>query len=131
MRRHDIKIEGYSVDEILALPDEVVAAYVFIDEPCTINIGTATLLAQFKRTLDRLTAELGHIDGGGKGVLPILASLLERYCRARGIGELEWIVLAANCANPNLRLRSALEQRRFVRKSVPEVGAVYYRLDHL
>ena len=80
---------------------------------------------------DRLVAEIAHVGGGGEGVLPLLVSLCERYCRTHAIAELEWIVHAVACANPNLRLRAALERRGFVQREVPGVGLAYRRVERV
>src|SRR5262245_13733671 len=96
-----IEIEGYTPDELLAIPDEQIRAYVFTDEPITFRIGTAEILGSFRLDDRRLIAELAHIDGGGEGVLPTLVAVCDRYARQRGLQSIEWIVHAVHCANPN------------------------------
>ena len=54
--------------------------------------------------------------------------MVERYARARGLSEVEWIVHALNCAAPPPKLRPMLERRGFEIKDVPGVGAAYYQL---
>jgi hypothetical protein len=108
------KIEGYTADELLALPDADFEALILCARPLTFRVGTAEILGQFLIRNDRLVIELAHIDGGGEGVLPLLGSIAERYARARGLRSVEWIVHALTCARPNTRLRALLERRGFV-----------------
>ena len=123
-----ITIEGYTPDEILALPAADIEALVITGEPMAFTMGTAQILGEFRLTDDCLTIELAHIEGGGEGVLPTLWVLVERWARLREIGAIEWIVYATNCANPNPKLRPLLERRGFEVRDVPERGVAYYRL---
>ena len=123
-----MKIEGYTTDEILALSDEEIDAFAFTAAPLVLRVGTAQILGEFRLTPDRITVELAHIDGGGEGVLPSLWLLTERIATRRMIAEVEWIVHAINCANPNMKLRRVLERRGFTVRDVPGVGAAYYQL---
>jgi len=72
--KRSVTIEGYTPDELLALPDEQLDAFVFVGEPLLFRAGTATILGEFRIVEDRLIAELAQIDGGGEGVLPALWS---------------------------------------------------------
>lgn len=126
-----ILIEGYSPEEILALPHEQIEAFVFTNTPLVFKAGSAEVLGEFRLLTDRLVVELAHIDGGGEGVLPTLWVLTERYAAFRGLKCVEWIVHALNCAKPNPKLRRVLEGRGFTVQDVPGIGSAYYFLHHL
>lgn len=125
-RAREILVEGYTPEELLQLPDEQLAAFVFTDEPLLFRAGSATLLGEFRVRDGRLVVELAHIDGGGEGVLPALWRLTERYARQHGLAEVEWIVHALTCAQPNRKLRRMLERRGFVIEDVPGAGLAYH-----
>jgi hypothetical protein len=127
----EIVIEGYTFEELLKLTDDQLAAFVFTDEPLLFRAGTATLLGQFHLHANRLTVELAQIEGGGEGVLPTLLRLTERYAQQRGLREVEWVVHALTCAQPNLKLRRALQRRGFVVREVPGIGLAYHYLHPL
>jgi hypothetical protein len=63
--RSDIRIEGFTPAEILAIPDEQLDRLVFTNTPVVFRVGTAEVLGQFAIRDTRLIAELAHIDGGG------------------------------------------------------------------
>lgn len=128
--RH-ILIEGYSPEEILALPNEQIEAFVFADAPIVFKAGSAEVLGEFRLLADRLVVELAHIDGGGEGVLPTLWVLTERYAALRQLNCVEWIVHAVNCARPNPQLRRILERRGFTVQDLPGIGSAYHHLHHL
>lgn len=90
-----IDVEGYTLEELLAWPAEVVNSFVFTDESLTFCVGTARVLGAFRVTHDRLVVELGHIDRGGEGVLVTLAALCARYARINELREIEWLVHGA------------------------------------
>jgi lysophospholipase L1-like esterase len=121
-----VRIEGYTPVEILALPDEQVEAFVFTGEPLVIKVGSAELLGEFRLRTDALVVELAQIEGGGEGVLPTLTALAARYAAQRGLAEVEWIVHAVTCAQPNLKLRQTLERRGFVIEDIPGTGMAYH-----
>jgi hypothetical protein len=118
-------IEGYRSEEILALAPPEVDAYLFTGKPLVIRAGTAEVLAEFRRVDTTLTVELAQIDGGGEGVLPALSVLACAVARQRGLTEIEWIVHALNCANPNPKLRPFLERRGFQIEDLPGIGTAY------
>lgn len=124
--KRSVTIEGYTPDEILALPDEQLDAFVFVGEPLLFRAGTATILGEFRIVEDRLVAELAQIDGGGEGVLPALWVLVERFAARRGLSSVEWIVHAINCARPNPKLRRVLERRGFEVRDIAGIGEAYY-----
>lgn len=126
-----IDIEGLSPDEILALPDDELDVLAFTDDPIAFRIGTANILAHFRKNDDALVLELAHIDGGGEGVLPLLGALARRYAQAQSLSSIEWLVHATNCADPNPKLKRVLEKRGFVIKDIAGVGDVYYSRDDL
>ena len=124
MHQHrDVTVEeGLTPDQFLALPREEVQALILCGEPLVFRAGSADVLGRFWVAGDRLVLELGHIDGGGEGVLPALASLAVRYSRREGLRALEWRVHAVNCPNPNLKLRRLLDRRGFRVTDVPGSG---------
>jgi len=119
-------IEGYTLDEILALPNEQLKAIVLSDEPVVFNAGTASILGKFRISADTLILELGHIDGGGEGALPSLGALASRYAKREGIKYIEWRVHEVHCAKPNLKLRRVLERRGFTVRTIDSVGECYW-----
>lgn len=125
--RRQITIEGYTPNEILALPTDELEVLVMTGEPLAFRAGTAEILGEFGINESCLRVELAHIEGGGEGVLPTLWLLAERYARARGLSEIEWIVYATNCANPNPKLRPLLERRGFEVRDVAGRGEAYYQ----
>jgi len=126
-----VKVEGMTADELLALPEKDLDEILFCNQPIVFRIGSAEVLAEFRRTEDTFSLDLAHIDGGGEGALPAIARMAESYARARGLTKLEWLVRATACARPNPRLRPVLERMGFEVKSLPERGECYYRLVQL
>ncbi|WP_315787495.1 MULTISPECIES: hypothetical protein [unclassified Bradyrhizobium] len=120
-----ILIEGLTPDEILALPDEHIAALIAVG-PVVFSAGSAEILAQIRLRPGALIVELAQIDGGGEGVLPALWRLAERFARERDLDAVEWVVHAINCAHPNLKLRAFLEKRGFEAVNVEGIGLAYY-----
>jgi hypothetical protein len=121
--------EGLSEAELLDLPSEHLVELVLTGNPIVFRVGTATVLGEFKRDGDRLVIQLAQIDGGGEGILLAVGSLVRKYAARNRIQTIEWIVLAATCARPNLKLRRVLERRGFQLREVPGIGAAYYLLD--
>lgn len=122
-------IEGFSSDELLALPDEELESFVLTEAPVVFRAGSAEILGQFRLKPNTLVVELAQIDGGGEGVLPTLWVLAERYAKKQDLSQVEWLVHAINCAKPNLKLKRILERRGFAIETVPDSGEVY-RLIH-
>lgn len=122
-----IFIEGYSAESLLALPDEEIQTLVFTNKPVTFRIGTAEVLGEFKIENEKLVVELAHIDGGGEGVLPTIFVIAKRYAQRKRLKELELIVYALNCANPNPKLRPVLEKKGFTIKDIEGKGKVFYK----
>jgi hypothetical protein len=121
-----IRLEGYTPEEILDLPDEEIAALVLNGSPMVFRAGSAEVLGEFRLVGNRLIVELAQIDGGGEGVLPALWQLVGRYAVSRGLGEVECIVHAVHCARPNPKLRRVLERRGFAIREVEGVGPAYH-----
>ena len=113
MKKDEIKIEGMSQDEILALPEEHLDSLVFTGNPIVLRAGSAEVLGSFSCGDRALRVELAQIDGGGEGVLILLTVLAKQIARRRHCESLEWIVHAVHCADPNLKLRRVLERRGF------------------
>ncbi len=122
----NILLEGYTADEILSLPAELMQSIILSDEALVFKAGAANMLGRFCVSGDTLIMELAHVDGGGEGALPALASLANRYAQREGLQFLEWRVHAVHCAKPNLKLRRVLERRGFVIRELPEVGECFW-----
>ncbi|NVJ99761.1 MAG: hypothetical protein HWE25_16540 [Alphaproteobacteria bacterium] len=122
-----IQIEGLSVQDILALPFDELAALVFIDRPIVINVGSAEVLGQFAVDQDSITVELAQIDGGGEGILPALTKISRHVGKQAGVSEIRCIVHALNCAKPNLKLRAHLIKTGFEIKEIPGKGEAYFK----
>jgi len=124
-------IEGYTTDEILAMPNEELRAIVLSDEPLVFRAGSANLLGRFRVEGRALVMELAHVDGGGEGALPALAALARRYAAREGLASIDWRVHAVHCAKPNLKLRRVLERRGFEVGIVAGVGECYQLVESL
>lgn len=124
-------IEGYTPDEILALPNEELRAIVLSDEPLVFKTGSANLLGRFKVEGRGLVMELAHVDGGGEGALPALAALARRYAVREQLSSIDWRVHAVHCARPNLKLRRVLERRGFEVVTVVGIGECYRMIEVL
>jgi len=131
MNHRSIDIEGYTPEEILALPDAQIEAFFLMGTPLAFRVGTAEILGQFEVKAERLILELAHIDGGGEGVLPTLAAIAKRYAQRRHLKAVEWIVYATNCARPNLKLRRVLERRGFQVEGIEGKGDCYHFIDEV
>lgn len=131
MQREPILFEGFTADDILALPDKEISSLVFIDEPIVFKVGTAEILGSFKTKNETLTVELAHIDGGGEGILPLLFILVKKFARQHNLQAVEWIVHALNCAKPNPKLRPTMEKIGFAVKDIENVGKAYYLLEKM
>jgi hypothetical protein len=121
-----VTIEGYTPDEILGLPGEQVDSFILSGEPVVFKAGSAEILAQIAADSHKLVVELAQIKGGGEGVLLTLWVLAERLALKKGLQQVEWIVYATSCADPNLKLRRLLERKGFVVKVVPDKGEAYH-----
>lgn len=126
-----IFIEGVSARQLLELPDAELDVLLLTKDPIVFAVGSARLLGRARLEPRRLVVELGHIDGGGEGVLRVLWCLGRAYARRRGVDEVEWLVHAVSCAKPNLKLRRVLERRSFAVEDVAGVGAVYRFVDQI
>ena len=121
-----VLLEGYAIDEILALPAADLEAFILRDEPLVFKAGSANLLGKFSVANGTLIMELAHVDGGGEGALPALAALANRYAAREKLEFVEWRVHAVHCARPNLKLRGVLERRGFAVRDLPGVGECYW-----
>jgi hypothetical protein len=130
-QRKEILFEGMTEEEILKLPPEEIEGLVLNGRPVVFRAGSATVLGEFRRDKNRFVVELAHIDGGGEGVLVSIGSLARRYAQQCQIDHVEWIVHAATCAKPNLKLRRVLTRRGFEVRNVPGIGEAYYLLDKI
>jgi hypothetical protein len=127
----EIRIEGYTADDLLAALDEETEAVLFSGSALVFRAGSATILGRFAIEGDRLVLELAQIEGGGEGVLPALGALAQRYARKRRLRAVEWIVYATACAKPNLKLRRVLERRGFAIRVVSGKGECYHQVVEL
>ncbi len=126
-----VLIEGYTIEEILTLSSEEVGALIFTNNPIVFQVGSSEVLGQFRLLPGRLQIELAQIDGGGEGVLLTLWRLTERFALLRRLTEVECIVHAVNCMQPNLKLQRVLQKRGFTIRDIPDLGEVYYYLHSL
>lgn len=124
-----IKIEGYSSEEILNMPDEEIDQFIFMEESLIFLVGSAQVLGKFRIKGESLVVELAQIEGGGEGVLQSLWLLTEKYAVKKNLKQVEWIVHAINCAKPNLKLRRVLERRGFKIETISGIGEAYYYLN--
>jgi hypothetical protein len=131
MSRYQIKFDGLTEQEILALSKEEVEGLILIGEPLVFRAGSAMILGSFKQNHDRLVLELAQIEGGGEGVLVSLASLSKRYAKLNGIKKIEWVVHAVTCAKPNPKLRRILELRGFSIENVEGAGDAYHLIESI
>jgi len=127
----EIKFDGLSDAEILALPRSEVEALILIGEPLVFTVSSALILGTFKQKSKRLHIELAQVEGGGEGVLLSFASLAKRYARLNMLSEIEWVVHAVTCANPNPKLRLVLEHRGFTVRMVDGIGEAYHLIEAL
>jgi hypothetical protein len=123
-----VRIEGLTPDQILDLPEADFEELVLTGQPVAFRAGTAEVLGQFQVQDNRLMIELAHIVGGGEGVLLTIASLARSYARRRSLPEIEWVIYATNCAEPNPKLRRVLERRGFVVHEVEGKGECYHQI---
>ena len=116
-------IEGLTADEMLALPDEHIAALVAAGA-VAFQAGSAEILGQVRLRPDSLMLDLAQIDGGGEGVLPVLWRLAERYARQRELDAVEWVLSTARAQTSSdvASWRSVAFQVR----DVEGIGAAYY-----
>jgi hypothetical protein len=125
LRVPEILIEGMSAQELLSLPTAELDALLLGPERIVFSVGTAEVLGSFRVQKHSLTVELGHIDGGGEGVLRALYLMATRFAKDRGLLQVEWLVHAVSCPRPNPKLRRVLEKRGFSVEDVPGTGRVY------
>jgi len=129
--KQPLLIEGFSSDEILQMPDEWMDSAILTGESWVFKAGTAEILGAFEITGKRLVLELAQIEGGGEGILSALWVLSKKYAAKRELTEVEWVVHAINCAQPNIKLRRLLERRGFVIEQVPGRGTAFHFIDQL
>ena len=122
-----VRIEGYTRDELLAMPSRDLDEVVLLGRPVVINVGTAQVLAECHRRGPVLIVDLGHIDGGGEGALPTLVAFVSRFAESRGFEQIEWLVRATNCARPNAKLRRVLLRKGFEVRQIPEFGECFFK----
>src|ERR1022692_4041894 len=127
--RSEVLFEGYTEDELLALPREQIQAMILTGEPVVFRAGSATILGEFRVEGTRLRIELAQIEGGGEGVLLSIWALARRFAQLNQFTAIEWIVDAVHCAQPNLKLRRVLERRGFGIKVLPTVGEAYHLIE--
>jgi hypothetical protein len=129
--KSELLIEGFRPGDLPEALGSDLQREVLRGRPLVARAGTSEVLMCLELREEVLRAELGHVDGGGEGVLPALFSIIVRLARLHGAREIEWVVFATNCARPNPRLRPILERRGFIVREVPGRGACYYRKDEV
>ncbi len=123
--KRTIRIAGLTSDEWLALPDEYWNEIILTGKPVCFQTGSADILGEFRVVDDRLEVQLAHVDGGGEGVLSAVWLLAPRFAKRRGLKQVDWLIHATHCANPNLKLKRVLERKGFVIKTLPSGITVY------
>jgi hypothetical protein len=131
MPSNPIMFEGLTADEIMELPQSELDGLVFCNQPLVVKIGSSEILGQFSLQTGRMIIELGHIDGGGEGVLPGIGALAQRIAKQRSINEIEWRVHAVHCEKPNLKLRRMLDRRGFQVRSIEGGSSIYFQVQSL
>lgn len=126
-----VLIEGYSLDELLALKTDDIQLFLPDREVTLFHIGSAQILGRVHLDNLRLVIELAQIEGGGEGVLPTLWVLANRFASQNRLREVEWIVHAVYCSKPNLKLRRMLERRNFVIEEIDGIGSAYHLIHAL
>ncbi|MEM7335705.1 MAG: hypothetical protein AAF490_26745, partial [Chloroflexota bacterium] len=121
--------EGFTIEEILTLPNNEFDTYVFTEDVLLFKAGSSEILGRFQLLPDRLIIELAEIHGGGEGVLPTLVITSKKIAKKRGISLLEWRIHAVTCVNPNLKLRRVLEKRQFKVVNHEIVGQIYHKVE--
>ena len=116
-----VLIEGLSPDQILALSPEHLDALVLCGEPLVLRVGTAEVLGKFRATSSVLIVELAHIDGGGEGVLPALASLAAFYAHARGYRHWNGVSMRF-IAQPNPEVAASAGEARLPSEGRSRIG---------
>ena len=106
-----ILIEGYTKDELIAFDD--LGALVLTGEPMVFRVGSAEVLGQFSTDQGVLKAQLAVVEGGGDGVLVALIDAIEIWSKSNDVTAIEWVVHAADCAEPNPKLLRVLERLGF------------------
>lgn len=122
-----VRIEGYSIDELLALPKDELDGFIFTGRPIVARVGSAEILVECRHKGEMLVVDLAHIDGGGEGALPTVVGFIERFAKERRFYAIEWLVRATTCANPNPKLRRVLVRKGFAVHDHPEFGECYYK----
>jgi hypothetical protein len=122
----DVRIEGYTPEELLALPDTDLDGLLAHDRPIVFRVGSATILGQVRVVAGAIVVEVAHVDGGGEGVLPVLWNVVSGIARRRNWERVEWIVHATRCAKPNPALRRVLQRKGFTLCELPTIGQVYF-----
>jgi hypothetical protein len=121
-----IRIEGYTLEELLDLPVDELDGLVFSGRP-VVRVCSAHVLVEGQRRGTRLMVDLAHIDGGGEAALPTRTSFIERFAASRQFEHIDWLVRATNCARPNEKFRRVLIRKGFEVRTLPEFGECYFK----
>jgi hypothetical protein len=122
----EILFEGLTGVQLLSLSDGELSSLVLTESPVDFRAGSAEVLGQIAASEGRLIVELVQIEAGGEGVLPTMWRLAGQLALRLGISEVEWLVHAISCKEPNLELQRVLESRGFEVREVAGKGQVYY-----
>jgi len=109
----EIKIEGCSEAEILALSAQHLEVLILSCEPLVLRAGSAQVLGTFRKNGTEFLIELAQVEGGGEGVLLALVGVARKVALRFGCESIGWTVYAVDCAQPNLKLRRVLLRRGF------------------
>ena len=88
--------------EILLLTDDEVDELVCVGEPLVFTLGSSEAFGEMRLQPDRLVVELERVDGSGRGLIPLLVALTDRYAERQDRRRVEWLVHADGCKSPEL-----------------------------
>ena len=127
--RRTIEVEGFTPEELLALPADAISSFVFTDEPVTFRVGTCRDPWSLSYHRQPPCCGVSARRRRRRRVLVTIAALCTRYAHKRELAEIEWIVHAVHCARPNLALRRVPDNRGFQVRHISGIGPAYHRVD--
>lgn len=122
-----VLLEGFSVDELLKLPDPDFAKLKFHNQPLAFKAGNNTIIALFTLSPEALILEVNHLDRGAEGSLPVISSLAARYAKRENLSFIDWRLPLLNCVAINPKLRQVLERREFRIRQNPAAGNYFFK----
>lgn len=120
-------VESYSMGQLAALPRARLSELVSAGSPIDVRFGDDRVRARFTVIDSAVRIEVLEVVAGTDGVLLNFANGCRNLARQSGVQQIDWLVHAAACAEPNERLQGALTSRGFILQNVPEIGQAYRR----